>query len=751
MANPLTAFIDLTDQFGTRVSALAVDFTGGVTSLLWRMGAELITTLVQLALVFAIFILDLIVNQGLFLEIAGSMYQVVLDYIYSYVSPQFIAICAFAILLARIYIGDKITVNEKTGRITKYELNYTNLSLLAPQEKTPEESFRKKVVSQLGTTVLLLAVIIVAMANPFVLLTKIFGLITEFVTMIAPDGIGANVQIDGILVPVLHLINYQGQLAPACNRAWSTTLAAGGDVAELACLTPDQQDAATAGVVTFVISLASILLVGGFVYFTWVILCRFSWMLFRMITHIAVLPWHAALLIGNPGNERKKLDTVSDHVKDAATSLFWLLLTVFVAQIIPAAVFNAMGTAADRWQLPAILQLLIASAVLFGCGKAANYYIGRKWKKNPDGSTAPVTDGTTGWNDFFTNGRGKVVTDAFAQANKDSAKELALSAAEIAGTQPAAQNGAQEGRTVDSGNGVVNDPDMDAATRTAAVSTPLPTVQHLMVTARPDATPTLTPHGDSVAGGPGQGVPGGDDEVGRDGQGGQTAAAIAAAATAAVLAAGEQTEPHPLTASDFTTAAGGTGGTGGVGGTGGMGGAGAVVPTPEDSTAPPAPHPEGHGGYPHTEDPATAAQASADPVPADPAAARRDNLSKYQDIVGGLAEDPDAVSQVPVTTSESPDSPAFARITETYSAPATTGDNPVGSGVTGGTGQFVSCTQRHREWQETRTLALVLGMRAEPVPEDDQEKQPEILFYAPSSDGNNQVRFRRRNGFGDVI
>ena len=756
MANPLTDFLNLTDQFGTNVSDLAVDFTGGVTSMVWRMGAEFVTAIVQLALVFAIFILNLIVNQGLFVEIAGSMYQVILDYVYKYINPWIIATAAFAILVARIYVGDKVTKDDKTGRFVRYELNHTNITWGDLTKDSPDEKFRKKVVSQFGNTAILMAVIAVAMANPFTLLSKAFGLINEFVRSVAPDGVGVSPQVDGVLVPVLHLVNFQGQLTPDCNARWSATLAAGGDVSDLACLTAEQHDAATAGVVTFLISLASILMIGGFAYFAWAILCRFSWLLFRMITHVFVLPWHAALLIANPGNERKKLDTVSDHLREAVTSLFWILVTVFVAQIVPAAVFNAMGSVTDRWRLPSVLQLLIASAVLYGCGKAVHKYIGKKWK-HKDGVRTPAPDGTTGWSDYVTNGRGKVLTEAFAKANQDSAAELAMSAAVVAGTHTATQRSAPGERSVRTG--VAVDPAMDAAASTVNLTAP----QSAMV--QQPGSPTQTgavPASGSVAGGAATGGSA-QSEVG---EAAQSATDIAAAATAAVLAAGEQEIADPI--GDSATGVADTAvSPDALSASGAAGAAAATSATVVVAVARDAGH--GHrtdesGGVSVSAAAAAAAvgsgtepasDATVEPGTAaavlDPEAKRHQLINEYTDALGRFADHPDGDPQVTVVAPEQLEPHTFDRITRVYAEPAGTGNGPTDSGVTGGSGEFVSCTQRRLEWKERKILALTLGMRADPPLDEAEEKQPEITFYSSSEDGNNRVKFRGRDGFGDGI
>lgn len=730
MADPLTGFIELTDQFGTRVSELAVKFNGGVSSILWRSGAEFVIALVQYVLVFSIFILDLIINQGLFVEIAGSVYQVVLDYIYKYVNPLMIATVAFVFLLARMYIGDKVTKDKKTGRITGYEMN---------DQTFADESFRKKVGKQLGNTFLLMMVIVVAMANPFLLLSKAFELINQFVSAIAPGGVGASPQIDGILVPVLQLVNFKSQLTPACTQLWSSALANGGDVTKLACLTADQKDATTANVTTFLVSLFSITIVIGFAYFAWVILCRFTWMLYRMIIHIAVLPWRSAMLIANPGSERQKLDTVKDHLLEAGKSLFWLLVTVFAAQVIPAAVLNAMSAVdAQLVQLPPVVQLPIASGLLFGAGKLVNHYVGRKWERKQDGSKVEFTDGTTGWRDFMTKGAGKDVKDAYEKAKVDSAAEIALTTAMITGAHSAtaatAQTSTQGGTSV--GLSAATDPDLDEATAQVNLTPPQKTV--VLPVSTDSASGSVISAADSdVESALAAGAP-------------QSATDYAAAATATVLAEADRIEPHHESA----------GTPGGALTTAGAGAAalGALLAAPALTSADESAI-DGNGRHRRADDgdsPATGFGGNRSEVTAAEGlvAKGRELKNEYRENIGKVAEEPDTTAAVSVATGAnvSSESRVFDRISKVYNESVAGPDgSPAGSGVTGGSGGFVSWTQRHVEWQEKRLLARVLGMTPEPVADEGEGKRPGITFYSSSVSGDNQVKFRGKDGFGDEI
>ena len=739
MSNPLTDFIGLTDQFGARVGELSVEFSGGVSSMLCRVPAEFITAIVHLLLVLSIFIVDLIINQGLFLEIAGSMYQMGLDYIYRYVNPLAVATVATAILFARMYIGDKITTDKKSGRINGYEMNY---------ETFADESFRKKVGNQVGNTAVLLMVIILAMANPFLLLSKAFELISQFVATLAPGGAGVSPQVDGILVPVLQMVNFKGQLAQSCNEIWSSTLAAGGSIKNLACLTADQKDATTADVTTVLISIVSIAMIAGFAYFAWIILCRFTWMLYRMIIHIAVVPWRAALLIANPGSERHKLDAVKDHFLEAAKSLLWLLLTVLAAQALPALVFNGMGVAV-RYQLPVVLQLLLASALLFAAGKGVNYFVGRKWQRGQDGKWKRVEDdGTTGWNDFRVNGGfGKTLSEVFAQANKDSAAELELSAAMISGahtTVTAVQHRAQGGSS--EGTAVATNPEMDAATSSVKLTSPQPTVKLSLSSSSAGGSSTASAGQERTT-------------LGAESSGvaSQSAAEFAAAAAASIVAEAMRSGVDWDGAADagragtgtFADAAADAKGLGDLVAVPGRAASSDFIADQEGSRGSVVEE-ESAAAVSGTETAGFAALTEA----GDPATAGRRMIEEYMDAVGQLGEDPAAAQPVALATPTGVvgESRAFDRISKVYDEPVVApGANPSGSGVTGGSGEFISCTQRRVEWQEKKTLALVLGMTPKRVDSDRSEKRPDVIFYSSSDDGNNQVKFRDKNGFGDGI
>lgn len=725
MSNPLVDFVDLVDQYGTQVNSFTVQFAGGMSSAIWRWGTELIVLFVQMALTYAIWMLDLVINQGLFLDIARSVYQVLLDTVYQYVNPLIVGTVAFMILMARIFVGDKVLSDEKTGRITGYELNYATFA---------DESFAKKVGNQLANTGILMFIIIVAMANPFALLTKIFSFINWVVASLAPNSVGASPQVDGVLVPMLQLINYQNVLAPACNESWSRTTAAGGNLAKLACLTSDEEAATTASPVTLVLAIMSVVMIAGFVCFSWVILMRFTWMLYRMIVNIAIVPWQAALLIANPGSERKKLDSIKDRFLDAGKSLFWLLVTVTVAAAVPAALLNGLALA----KLPAFVTMLMSSVLFFIAGRVANSHIGRKWKREKDGTRVEILDGTTGWNDFRVNGgMGKWLAQPFNDAQKASAAELAMSAEIIDGTRETmgSQGSAQKGVKVD--NSAVEDPGMDEAVRTVE-----------LVSTQPTVTVALAADKDrSSADAETTGYPVTADESG------SSAREFAAAAAAALVAeadagnamsagsgvAGGLVDPatSPGKAESAATAA--------------TVGAGVMTALTADGGS--RHHRDDEETSPGQADAVTTADEKVDAAE-NPVAARRQMIESYIGAVEQITVDPDVIDEEPVaaSTAQAAESTAFRRIAKVYDESVADGDvSPTTSGVTGGFGEFLSVTRRLVEWNEYKTLAKSLGMNIGPVPDELSEKKPNITFYSSSEDGKNDVRYRGRDGFGDAI
>jgi hypothetical protein len=388
-------------------------------------------------------------------------------------------------------------------------------------------------------------------------------------------------------------------------------------------------------------------------------------------------------------------------------------------------------------QLPPVVQLPIASGLLFGAGKLVNHYVGRKWERKQDGSKAPVLDGTTGWRDYMTKGTGKDVKDAYEKAKADSAAEIALTTAMITGAHSAtaatAQTSTQGGMSV--GLSAATDPDLDEATAQVNLTPPQKAVE-LPMSTNPESV-DLTTAAEPAAGNlPAEAAT-------------PSATDYAAAATATVLAEAERAETG-TGGTTYTTVAGAA--------TVELKGLGALRAEPaltkvDDVTA-------GGDGRHHRNDdgegPATGSTGSGGEAVAatDLATRGRELINDYVGAVGQLAEDPDVPSAMTVATGtgSGSESRVFDRISRVYNEPvAGPGENPAGSGVTGGSGEFISCTQRHVEWQEKKLLARVLGMTPEPAPDEGEGKRPEITFYSSSADGQNQVKFRGRDGFGDGI
>ncbi|MDE8647532.1 hypothetical protein PXH69_21395 [Rhodococcus qingshengii] len=737
MSNPLVDFIDLADKYGTQVSRFGVDFSGSLSTLIWRAPTELIVMFVQLLLTYSIWIVDLIINKGLFLEVAGSVYQSLLDTIYQYVNPLYIAVIAAMILFARMYIGDKVLTTEKNGgRISGFELNNSTLG--------GDEAFRKKITSEVMNSAVLLFIIIIAMANPFTLLVKVFSGITWFVGSLAPQSTGASPQVDGFLAPMLQVINFQEVLAPACGESWSATLAGGGNVSKLSCLTASEKAATTADHVTLGLAIVSILMAAGFIYFSWIILMRFSWMLCTMIVNVAVVPWQAAMLMANPGNERKKLNAVKDRFLEAAKSLAWLIITVVVASAVPAALITAVSST----NMPAVITMLISSALFFLAGKFANKYIGRRFKRDKDGNRIEITDsGATGWNDFRQNGgMGKWLAEPFNEAQKASKAELAMSEAIINGTSEThSQSTTQKGSTVDQ---PVVDPVLDEAVKTVDLTTKQPAVildsvaGKMLTSTAPIGIDTVT-------------------EV-QPAAGPMSSAEFAAAATSALIAEANghaETQIPGAKADAFTDPTSLTGGGDiGAGAVAGMAAATAAGAAATGASGYPGSAGDDSGGRHHRNDgetPIGAAEAVAAAVALDPEAERRQTIANYLDAIEQISVDPDAVEDTSITTTittRDVDTTAFHRVAKVYSDTAEPGEvDPISDGVVGRSGEFLSTVSNDVEWQEYKTLAKSMGMDIEPPPNESTEDRLNITFYSSTEDGKNEVRYRGRGGFGDAI
>lgn len=738
MSNPMLDFIDLVDKYGTQVSSYGVDFTGSLLTQIYRVPTELLVLFVQVVLTYAIWIVDLIINRGLFLGVAGSVYQSLLDSVYQYVNPLIIAMLAFMVLVTRMFVGDKVTKKEKEGRITGFQMNYATLG--------GDEAFRKKLTSQIMNTALLMFIIMVAMANPFTLLTKAFSVITWTVARMAPETTGASPQVDGVLAPMLQLINYQDVLSPACGESWSRTLSGGGNVAKLSCLTAPEEAATTAGPVTVLLAVMSIVMVAGFIYFSWVILMRFTWMLYKTIANVAIVPWQAAMLIANPGNERQKLDTVKDRFLDAGKGLFWLIVTVFAASAVPAALLTALA----KMDFPPLVSMLISSVGFYAAGKAANKTIGRKYKRDKEGNRTEILDGTTGWNDFRTKGgMGEWLAQPFNDAQKASKAQLELSESIITGTSTStkSQSAVQKGTKVDE---ATKDPDLDAAVQLVDLTTKQP-VTVVDTAAGKVGTAAAVAAAAAAA-----------TSIPSDTAAGSSAKDIAAAATAAVVAGADTRNGSPSATPDMEWAAGGPFGDLGVSpqqagvamAATAFGGAaaGAALMGSEDG-----------GGRHHRGTGKTLIEAFGDTntsaapaplVPVDPEAQRRESIASYRGAIEQISVDPDAIDDqvIAVAAARPIESTAFHRVAKVFNETVEPGETePTTRGVVAGSGEFQSVTTGHVEWEQYKTLAKTMGMEIEPPKNDDAEKRPNITFYSSTDDGKNEIRFRGRDGFGDSI
>ena len=739
MSNPAIDFIDLADQFGTQISSYTVGFGGSFTSQFWVWGSEFLVVIVQMLLTYSIWLLDMIINQGLLLGVAGSVYQSLLDTIYRYVNPLILGTVGFMILMARIFIGDKVVSNEKTGRITGFELNYQGFG---------DEAWTKKISNQLMNTAVLMFIIIVAMANPFTLLTKIFGFINWAVASLSPTSTGSSPQIDGLLAPMLQLINYQDVLSPSCNEMWSRTLASGGSVAKLSCLDASQKAATTAGPVTLVLAGLGLVLVAGFGYFAFVIVSRFSWMLYTVVINVAVVPWQAAFLIAQPGSERQKLDSIKDKFLDAAKGVFWLLISVVAAVAVPAALLQGLAMA----KMPAFVTMLLSSVLFAFAGRVANKRIGRKFKRAKDGTRVEIKDGTTGWNDFRHHGGfGQWFQDPFNQAQKASADELAMSDAIINGssvsttTSQSSMSAHSASSTIGQKGGTVNspvpgDPEMDAAMATVDLRGNEPTLELDMF--RKDGQEHVV-LAERAADGTAVAATQSTSEF--------VAAAVAAvAADAKSRAAHSDDDVNGVPADMADTAAGIFDGVKGVNADAAGGSTDSVTEA---------------GGRHHRvgEQSSSVAAAQAGAVSAlnaqlDPETARRQSINSYLGAVEQISSDPDAVDddQLSVTQPREAESTAFDRVAKVFSDSevddaANPGVKPDTPGVVGRSGEFLAAARDRAKWEECRTLGKTLGINVVRPDDGTTENSSSITFYSTTDDGINVIRYPGRDGFGDVI
>ncbi|WP_336794333.1 hypothetical protein [Gordonia malaquae] len=386
-SNPITGWIDVVDQYGTQASEMSVwlkysitrfwlAFPGGLT--------ELIVAIGMVPMMLAIWLMGLVQDQSLFVEIIGGVYQSVLDAIYQVISPWIIVMFALPILLFRLFIGEfqRETLKDKTTRM-KFALNKSTLS--------EDEGFRKKVVNELVQVSMLLMVMAFLLANPFKVLGMMFGMLTWFATTATTalsNGAGTvtSTVVDGMLVPVLQMINFGHVLEPDCSQQWSQTISAGGDVLELSCVDGE-------GEPTFTMVIAALLMIviaAALIFFSGAAFLKLTFFEGKMVWHMAVLPWQIAWMIASPGVNRQRLDEGVRTFREAIIALLWAAGLILLALLLPGLTTAAsyrfvVATGNEAYIVPA---LLVMAAMYAGAGYAVWKWYGHpvKWsaeKKRP--------------------------------------------------------------------------------------------------------------------------------------------------------------------------------------------------------------------------------------------------------------------------------------------------------------------------------------------------------------------------------
>lgn len=384
MANPLNSFINITDQYGTQVSQYKLNLT---TSLLapqttgYAMFTEFFMGVFVVVSTWGLWLLDVVVRQQIFLGIFAKVYQSVLDTVYHFVNPLIIGMFAFALVVLRIFIGDRRALKGPPGspKVMKFRLEEGSLF-------DGDSTFAKRAFEQLQSAFLLLMVIVALMANPFLVLGWMMRLVSSVAGWIVGGLSGSGQQsgstiVDGVLAPMLQLVNYGEILSPQCSREWSQALAAGSDVSELSCLSDAQRSAAEASWISVAVSVAAMVVLAGLTWFAVRVFLKASWYGVLMTWYVVKVPWQAALLLADPGPERVKLDKLGAQFKHAFQSLGWLLGIVFVAMLVPPLGVVVTGAAIDAG-VPVFFAILGLAAVYGAVGWWIGKYYGKKFQRD---------------------------------------------------------------------------------------------------------------------------------------------------------------------------------------------------------------------------------------------------------------------------------------------------------------------------------------------------------------------------------
>nr|WP_296774756.1 hypothetical protein [Rhodococcus sp. (in: high G+C Gram-positive bacteria)] len=484
MSNPLIDFIDITDRYGTRLVDLTADVTSSAFSPMsvpFAAGTSLIIVAFMVVISYGLLLLDMVIRQTLFIGMVGDVYDSALQWIYQYVNPWMIASIAVLVLIGRMWIGDKLkTVSgpDKSKRIVGLQFETRTLST----DFNAKDSFAKQVLGQLGNTTLLLGVIALLMANPFAIIGWLMNFASTFAGQLTSAGGTSDstrsVAVDGVVAPVLQMVNYGSALGQSCSEQWSRTLAIGGDVSELSCLTAEQQASAEGSAGMLITAIVGFVMIGALAYFAWQVFKPATLYLVLTTWHVAKVPWQAAWMIANPGQEREKIDNIRGAFGQAIASTLWLMGAIAIATGGPSLIMVVARAVTERG-FPAFLALVAVAAAYGFAGWAMKEKYGKPIRLTKDNKPQFVDGGTRTWSELWSNNSW---VQNVRDANRETGPWTTGPAADApTSTAPATQqDSAREKVSVNPEDEAV----IDQATET--MTTPVPT-QFVKVSVNPTA------------------------------------------------------------------------------------------------------------------------------------------------------------------------------------------------------------------------------------------------------------------------
>ncbi|WP_128644925.1 hypothetical protein [Rhodococcus sp. BS-15] len=408
MANPLIDFIDITDRYGTRLVDLTTDITTSAfspQSVPFAAVTSLIVVAFMVVISYGLLLLDMVIRQTLFMGIVGDVYNAALQWIYQYVTPWQIASIAVLVLIGRIWLVQKLKTQvgpDKSRRIVGLQFETRTLF----SDSNAKESFAKQVFNQLGNTTLLLGVIALLMANPFAIIGWLMNFASTLAGQLSSSGGGGDsarsVAVDGVVSPVLQMVNYGSSLGQSCSEQWSRTLAIGGDVSELGCLTTDQSAFTEGSAVMLATAGVGFLMIGALSYFAWQVFKPATLYLVLTAWHVAKVPWQAAWMIARPGEERRKLDDIRGAFTQAVKSLLWLMGALAIAAGGPSLIM-VVARAITEQGFPAFLALVGVTAAYGFAGWAMKNKYGQPLRFTKDNFPRFVDGGTRTWGELWSN------------------------------------------------------------------------------------------------------------------------------------------------------------------------------------------------------------------------------------------------------------------------------------------------------------------------------------------------------------